>query len=70
MQQKSVDATAEDWARRKMYSEEFFHACMVDEDTAILVREAEIAGSINMAAATQLWTEIAAGIRFHHYPRC
>ena len=70
MQQKAADASAEEWAKRKMYSEEFFQACLVDEDAAILVQAAEMAGDINIATAIQLWTEIAAGIRYYRHQRC
>ena len=70
MQQKTADVTAEEWVKRKMYSEEFFHACLVDEDAAVLVQAAEMAGDITGAIATQLWNEIAAGIRYHHHRRC
>lgn len=65
MQDRTAQVTAEEWVSRKMYSEEFFHACLVDEDTALLVLEAERAGDISLAGANQLWNEIAAGIRFH-----
>lgn len=70
MQPKIADVSAEEWARRKRYSEEFFHACLVDEDSAILVHAAETAGDISIASATQLWNEIAAGIRYHPLRRC
>ena len=70
MHQKAADVTAEEWVKRKMYAEEFFQACLVDEDAAILVQAAEMAGDINIATAMQLWTEIAAGIRYYRHPRC
>jgi hypothetical protein len=70
MQPKMAEVTAEEWAKRKLYSEEFFHACLVDEDAAILVHAAEMAGDISIATAIQLWNEIAAGIRYHQLRRC
>lgn len=69
MLHRIADLTAEEWARRKAYSEDFFHACFVDEEAAILVRQAELAGDINMTSASQLWNEIASGIRYHRYYR-